>query len=109
MSEDTSETEGYKCPYCHRQYTCDDWGFDYDDEEMECDDCGKKFFATAEQSIDFISHPSCQLNNEIHDWVFGESSSVQDFLICKKCDKYIFKKHQAEKYELCKSIAREDS
>lgn len=92
--EDTSESLGYKCPYCGSQHECDDWGYDYDGQEMECDECNKKFYATANHSVDFDSEPDCELNNEDHVLTFYKKHDNGDAYFCDTCGKCVIKLKQ---------------
>lgn len=89
---DESSSEGYICPYCKEESCCDDWGYDYDGEVVECHGCGKKFEATANHSVAFVSAPDCELNNEKHDLEFykNEGSNNASYF-CKVCEKCVIK------------------
>jgi DNA-directed RNA polymerase subunit RPC12/RpoP len=100
--EDEYEDDGYKCPYCSYHVICDDWGFDYDGEEEECEECGKKYIATASHSVSFDTKPDCKLNGEKHDL---EYNSITDCYFCKTCGKCILKKY-AEKTESEKVVRK---
>lgn len=86
---DTSELIGYKCPYCGAQHECDDWGCDYDGQEVDCDVCEKKFYATANHSVDFDAEPDCELNGDVHELSFNRvmdnGKTVYFCDVCGKC------------------------
>lgn len=93
------EDEGYKCPYCGYQYTCDDWGYDYEGDEIECYKCGKKFRGTAYHSVNFGSEPDCKLNGEEH--TFTEKKTFKSggmYSNCDVCYRLIFKSHHHEEW-----------
>ena len=75
-------SEGYICPYCEETHYCDDWGHDYDGEVVECEECGKKFRATASHSVDFYARPDCELNGGEHDYVWNEAGAY----FCSVCN-----------------------
>jgi hypothetical protein len=77
------QDDGYKCPYCGQQTTCDDWGFDYEGEIQECEECNKKYYATAIHNIDFKSMPDCELNNDRH--ILNKRLDCYFCDICGKC------------------------
>jgi len=82
--EETSESNGYKCPYCGELHEVDDWGHDYDEETMECSVCQKKFYATASHSVDYESMPDCEVNGEEHKLEhFRDNSYFCE--ICNRC------------------------
>jgi hypothetical protein len=83
----TIEDDGYKCPYCGNTTICDDWGFDYDGEIIECDVCNKKYRASANTTTSFKAKPDCELNGEKHRFKkYSEHSKCAFCEICGKCE-----------------------
>lgn len=79
------EDEGYKCPYCKHQYTCDDWGNDYDYQIEKCEYCGNKFRATAHTSTHYESEPDCNINGLEHNYVYDGLYKNFDSHKCTVC------------------------
>lgn len=92
--DETSNSTGYECPYCGHHHVCDDWGYEYESEVIECDSCDKKFYATANHTVDFEATPDCELNGIEHDLVFYDKSSLDGYnsYFCDICNKCILKK-----------------
>ena len=81
-----------KCPYCDNDYSDDDYMVSQNLEakiELECDSCGKKFWAEA--FIVFSSHADCELNNEKH---ILEATHIPNFFGCKNCPQHGYKKEE---------------
>lgn len=81
------ENEGYRCPYCRALHYCDDWGYDYEGEVMDCEECEKKFMATAVRTIDFVSKPNCEINGEEHKYEFNRVYKEYNSYFCSVCNK----------------------
>ena len=84
--DETCESQGYKCPYCGEQHFCDDWGYDYDGEKLQCEECKKYFYATASHTTDFRSRADCELNDEKHQFEFRTFNDPNEgAFFCKVC------------------------
>ncbi len=71
------------CPYCEKQIDSTD--FYEDDENVQCDGCGKHFSLEIEYSPIFWTSKSCSLNNEKHTFIPSTTSPM--FEVCTKCQK----------------------
>lgn len=70
------------CPYCgHKLH--DSWELPDDDEE-ECDECGKKYRFSRDISVSYECTADCKLNNEEHDFEWRDTTSGGAYF-CKKC------------------------
>ena len=85
--DETSEDTGYKCPYCGYLDICDDWGYDYEGDILDCEQCGKKFYASAIHTVDFQATPNCELNGEEHKLRHFKNNAY----FCEICNKCIIK------------------
>ncbi|MCK4828086.1 hypothetical protein KA005_70810 [bacterium] len=76
-----------KCPYCDKD--CEDYDHEVAQDletrvELECEHCGKKFYAEA--SIAYSTYSNCELNGESHD--YEQSVSHPTVFDCKNCFHY---------------------
>ena len=82
--EETSDTCNRKCPYCGDEYQVEAEDYDEDVREEECGECGKKFYACDEFSIEHTAKPDCDLNNDPHDW----QPCTANYLKCDACGEF---------------------
>ena len=89
-----TNAEGPECPFCGHYYyaDCDDYGLDC--ENLECEECGEMFVATAEHSVEWRTNPvECEdrVPEEPHEWgEFGEpiaKISREGWFVCRYCNK----------------------
>ena len=100
MNEESND-QGYECPKCNHLHECDDWGYNYDNEEYNCEECGYKFYATANHTTTFDSRPSCKLNGLSHKYgeVMTLQGSIGRYLECDGCEHTIFEEHQKDEFK----------
>ena len=87
------------CPYCNYEYG-DSWEYsslryDGDSEEMECDECGKKFYVQFNVETSYTSNGLCKENNEEHNWKYFDHTTKGKRCYgrkCLTCGKYEFEK-----------------
>ena len=78
-----------KCPYCDTDYCDEDYYVSQQMEtqvELECDDCGKNFWAEA--CVVFNTHADCELNDKKHDF---EETHIPNLFNCKNCPQTDYK------------------
>ena len=80
--EGNLERSDLKCPYCD-EFQSDSWEINFNDDriEIECCECGKKFWGTEIVTRDFKSEADCELNKEEHKFEI----SGEGWLKCKVC------------------------
>ena len=83
-AEDQSDTTSAICPYCKTECFQPE-GEDYseDDQEEECDECGKKFYLNQSFTVDHNTRGDCELNGESHD--YRPAKYQQEMEVCAKC------------------------
>lgn len=73
-----------KCPYCDSINDNDGQVTEFEENiELECETCGKHFYAKAMISYDTSS--DCSINGEDHEW---EGSTSETLFNCKNCCQY---------------------
>ncbi len=108
------QTAEVTCPYCSFEFS-DSWEFgslrsDGDSDEMECDECGKKFYVRCNLEISYTSSGLCKENNKKHNWEYFDFSSEDDGKRCYgrkclTCGKYEFDKTKEDE-EVHKSVSK---
>ena len=71
------------CPYCLASYQVEAEDFSEDPQEIECDECGKKYWLVQQISISHKTTPDCELNGEDHNFIETGGGHY-----CSVCDKY---------------------
>jgi hypothetical protein len=71
----------YECPYCkfEHEHCCDDQIDDGEDQEVECEECGRGFVITAVFSVDYGS----QCKDEFHN--YKPRDGFPGYLFCENC------------------------
>jgi hypothetical protein len=64
----------------------DSWGFGDKDQEVECEEGGKKFGLSVEVIISFTTYGDCELNGDSHKW--SKSKYQKQLRICDVCGAY---------------------
>lgn len=72
------------CPYCGWGYQPGGEEISEDRYEIECEECGKKFWGTHSITIHHEGTPDCELNGDKHTW---EKSSKYKYPFCAVCGK----------------------
>lgn len=91
---DCKGTSEVVCPYCGYE-TSDSYEHFRGQEccaDIECDECGKKFEAAAQYSVEYSTSKDCDANKEPHDWkeitfCDGGSYGTLYYRNCKVCNK----------------------
>lgn len=92
MSEFESNCESeITCPYCNHSTTDSLERGDYGEEE--CDECGKKYHWSRDETVEYRATPDCKLNGQEH--ILKEYPGVAGALFCEVCDKYVPVKKEA--------------
>jgi len=74
------------CPYCKHSYQVESEDYSEESQEIQCDECGKKYYLHQYFSISHHSTPDCELNGEKHQFeLIGLKNGSAYF--CKICDK----------------------
>ncbi|CAK0762117.1 hypothetical protein CCP3SC1AL1_3010004 [Gammaproteobacteria bacterium] len=93
MTEDKYEYDDeIVCPYCNERWD-NSWETIREEdsiEEIECYECGKKFYGQKIVSIDYKTMKDCELNGEKHD--FQPCKYAERLEECSKCYKSQLKK-----------------
>jgi hypothetical protein len=88
MSEfrDQIDSSNSICPYCEASYQVE--GEDYSENEqiIECDECGKKYYLSQDFSVDHCTQPDCELNGDKHQYKWRDTKRGGAFF-CKVCGK----------------------
>lgn len=89
---DHEYTDNPVCPYCGREYV-DDEGYFTNEEgfEEECDECGKKFYISANISVSYTSKKLCIQNGMEHNYEYehdfeAKNGGKYNVYICKNCE-----------------------
>lgn len=56
------------CPYCRCDLRNPEEFVSESGTEIQCDECGEKFYATAIISTEYYGQPDCALNGKKHQW-----------------------------------------
>ena len=75
------------CPYCEGRYQPEAEDYDEEDHEVDCDDCGKKYYAHQSYSVTTFTSPDCELNGEDHNWEMIKLNNGKQHEFCTICDK----------------------
>ena len=74
------------CPYCHDRYQVEAEDYDENEREVECDNCGKKYWLMESFSVTHNTRPDCQLNGTEHDFELITLRDGAKVFFCKICD-----------------------
>lgn len=72
------------CPYCQHSYQVETEDFSPTRRTETCDECGKKFYLEQEFTVDHITTPDCELNNQEHIYIYFKDYNAE---ICATCNK----------------------
>jgi len=75
------------CPYCKHRYQVESEDFDEEDKEVECDECGKKYYQHQSFMVSTFTTPDCELNGEEHEWRWITLRNGKRHQFCAICDK----------------------
>jgi len=93
-----------ECPYCDSHYENEGELNDLGEKvELECDNCGKHFWAEAQVSYD--THSDCSLNSIEHDWVNSESHPT--VYNCNNCSQYKVERPAGENWRSRESVGQD--
>ena len=81
--EDQYDDNNSICPYCGNKYQVEAEDFSEDPYEIECDECGKKYWLVQQISISHKTTPDCELNGQSHKF----AAQVCGYF-CWVCGKY---------------------
>lgn len=89
MSKYTDEIDGNYaiCPYCGDEWQIESEDYDEEEREIECAECGNRYWLSQDFSVDHCTRPDCELNGEDHK---PEQRSLVDgrtHSFCSVCDK----------------------
>lgn len=73
------------CPYCGVGYQVESEDYSEDTREIECDECGKKYFLHQSFSVYHHTKPDCILNGEEHQYR-RVSIKGREAYFCSVCD-----------------------
>lgn len=85
--EDQSDSENAICPYCKHSYQVEGEDYNEDVREVECDECGKKYWLSQSFSVTHETRPDCIINGEIHAYKLKEFIAGTSAYFCEKCGK----------------------
>ena len=84
--EETIDAHNLVCPYCGHSYQVEAEDYSETSHIEKCCECGKKYYARSEFSVDHYAKPDCELNKEKHLWVpIHDGSSYNFCSVCGKC------------------------
>ncbi len=73
------------CPYCKATFQPEAEDYSEDSREIECDECGKKYWLHQSFTVDHWTKPDCALNGEAHVW--DSRARFPDSHFCEVCGK----------------------
>jgi hypothetical protein len=76
------------CPYCKNRYQVEGEDYSEDIHDIECSECGKKYYLYQSFSVTHHTTPCCELNKEQHQFeriVFKDGKEADFCMICDKC------------------------
>ena len=74
------------CPYCGHGYQVECEDYDEEEREVECDECGKKYWMQQSYSVTTFTSPSCSLNDTAHVWEMKNLGNGTRHEFCTICD-----------------------
>ncbi len=80
--EDQTDPNNSICPYCGGKYQVESEDYSEYEQEIICEECGKKYFLVQDISVFHDSRPDCSLNGDSHEYEPGHNKHVK---ICKIC------------------------
>lgn len=82
LEYDTIEDE-ITCPYCGNEGS-DSWERGEEDDNAECDECGKNFAWVKEFTVEYKSAKDCSINDTTHDFeIWQKHPNMRG---CKECE-----------------------
>ena len=76
------------CPYCKNSYQVEGEDISEEEQEIECDECGKSFYLSSIFDVTHSTVPACELNNVQHTWELQKNE--EPYYICSICGKIKF-------------------
>lgn len=83
--EERTDDNDSICPYCGESYQVEGEDYSEDSQEIECGECGKKYWLQTTFSISHTSTPDCELNGEEHQYLLNEAGTAYFCSVCEKC------------------------
>lgn len=89
--EDQSDSTDSICPYCGDRYQVESEDYSEDRREVECDECGKKYWLEQSFTVTHQTSPDCALNGESHkfDRPYPKGAEKPTAYFCSVCGKCI--------------------
>lgn len=75
------------CPYCKGGYQVENEDYSEDVQEIECEECGMKYYLHQSYSVEHNTSPDCELNGEEHQYERVKLSNGRETSFCTVCYK----------------------
>lgn len=76
------------CPYCKATFQVEAEDYSEDSREIECHECGKKYWLYQSFTVDHWTKPDCALNGEAHKWERKPKYPDNQWCeVCGKCER----------------------
>ena len=85
--EDTLNDGVVECPYCGYIYQPELEDYDEEESEVECDECGNKFYTNKIFSVSHQAKPDCDLNGIKHNYELVNLNNGKHHPFCTVCGK----------------------
>jgi len=82
--EEITDANRSVCPYCSHSYKVESEDYSEDMEEVDCENCGMKYYLKQDISVTHTTKPDCALNEKEHEYeliVFG-GEKIRSCKIC---------------------------
>ena len=85
--EETISGINRECPYCGYEYQVEAEDYTEDTYEEICEDCGMKYYACDNFTVDHYAKPDCVLNGADHAWEPKKLTDGRSHDFCGVCGK----------------------